>query len=51
MSTTDLDQQLYVLSDSTEDRDTETPDAFLGKVFLMRASVIDRIATAVDSRP
>jgi nicotinamidase-related amidase len=37
----DRDYQLYVLSDGTEDRDAETRDVLLGKVFPRRASVID----------
>ena len=37
----DRDYRLYVLSDGTEDRDAETRDILLGKVFPRRAQVID----------
>ncbi len=40
----DRDYQLYVLSDGTEDRDEQTRDVLLGKVFPRRAQVIDTAA-------
>ena len=38
---TDRDYKLYVLSDGTDDPDTEARDFLLGKVFPRRAEVID----------
>jgi nicotinamidase-related amidase len=38
---TDRDYQLYVLSDGTDDPDTEVRDFLLGKVFPRRAQIID----------
>jgi nicotinamidase-related amidase len=37
----DRDYRLYVLSDGTDDPETETRDVLLGKVFPRRAQVID----------
>jgi nicotinamidase-related amidase len=37
----DRDYRLYVLSDGTDDPDTEARDVLLGKVFTRRAQVID----------
>jgi hypothetical protein len=40
-SATAIHDQLYVLSDGTQDRDSEIRDVLLGKAFPRRASVID----------